>query len=109
LVASYSFILMQIEDPFMRFTDFTLRANIYRNMILNLDEKFAFLFTLYSQFYENVYSPPLDRPPFRFWQPALSIWVQEMRVFHAGNQRVYDYVGAKMREASLLEFLYIKT
>jgi hypothetical protein len=105
LVASYSFILAQIEDPFMRFTEFTLRANVYRNLILNLDEKFAFLFNTYSQFYENVYSPPLDRPPFRFSRPALSIWIQEMRIYHNGNQRVFDYVGMKMREESLLRFL----
>lgn len=51
LVCSFSFILAQIEDPFMRFTEFTLRANIYRNLILNLDEKFAFLFKTYSLFY----------------------------------------------------------
>jgi hypothetical protein len=82
LVTSFSFIIGQLEDPFLKFTEFTLRANIYRNFILNLNEKFEFLFERYSQFYENVYSAPLDRPPFKFWRPALSIWIQEMKKYH---------------------------
>jgi hypothetical protein len=98
-------MLEHIEDPFLRFADFSLRASVYRNLILNLDEKFGFLFSSYSHFYENVYSPPLDRPAFKFWQPALSIWIQNMKEFHLGNQKIYNYVTSKMREVSLLEFL----
>lgn len=97
IVETYHFILTHIQDPFLKFTEFTLRANIYRNLILNFDEKFGFLLENYSRFYENVYSPPLDRPPFKFWIPALSIWTQKMKAHHHSSNKIYSYVASKMR------------
>ena len=32
-----------------------------------------------------------------------------MRIFHSFNEKVFDYVGVKMRESSLLQFLEQKT
>ena len=109
LVESFHLVLDSQEDPFLRFTEFTLRGNVYRNLVLNLEEKFGFLFESYSRFYENVYSPPLDRPGFKLWTPALSIWIQTMKVHHPRNEKVYNYICSKMREASLLTFLQLKT
>lgn len=109
LVHSYHLLLTHISDPFLRFTEFTLRANLYRNLILNLQEKLGFLLEDYSRFYENVYSPPQDRPPFRFWLPALSTWTQLMKSHHPANNCLYAYVTTRMREGSLLEFLRRKT
>lgn len=85
LVQAYHFVLDNQEDPFLRFTEFTLRGNVYRNMVLNLEEKFGFLFEGYSRFYENVYSPPFDRPAFKLWIPTMSIWMQTMKIHHPRN------------------------
>lgn len=44
-----------------------------------------------------------------FWRPALSIWAQHMKAFHASNDLAYNYITAKLREANLKELLGIKT
>lgn len=37
MVTTFHHLLNAIEDPFMRFTEFALRSNIYRNIVLSIE------------------------------------------------------------------------
>ena len=36
-VETFRQMILHIEDPFMRFTEFALRANIYRNIVISIE------------------------------------------------------------------------
>ena len=108
LVDCYGFILEKYTDPFMFFTEFVLRSNVYRNIVLSLEEKFGFLFGSYSLFYEKIYLPE-DKPKFSFWRAAMSIWLQKMKIYHHKNSKIFSYIAIKIREKFLYDFLLINT
>jgi hypothetical protein len=116
MVATFRELIENIQDPFMRFAEFSLRASIYRNIVLTIEvllplyqEKFDFLLSGYNEFYNICFRPWGDYPAFNFWRPALSIWVQTMKVFHPQNEKAYNYITSKLRESNLKEFLIAKT
>lgn len=40
MAKTFQQLLGQIVDPFMKFTEFALRSNIYRNIVLSIEVKF---------------------------------------------------------------------
>lgn len=87
------------------FVEYCSRYEVFRNAIVDLEEKVGFLFTHFDQTFSHCFPQYLSIPHFSLWRIAAKMWTQRTICFHELCSKICSALWLRERELDTCSFI----